>query len=130
MEKRPSVQIGCFNLVMESYSFTHLEEALKMIFDGTSGVEYSMSDEKSITLFSYAPSSIKYKLDKLPFKMNFEGTLGLLKAWYAQAKWGSQPDHDGSNSKGFRLESGIIRDGWADGAKVLTLSTHWIEFHK
>lgn len=39
----------------------------------------------------------------LPFKLDAVGACDFARRWLAEADYGKQPDHDGSNSKGWRV---------------------------
>lgn len=41
--------------------------------------------------------------EKLPFPLNLDGTIQFVKGWLKDVEYGHQPDHDGSNGRGWRL---------------------------
>jgi hypothetical protein len=45
---------------------------------------------------------------KLPFKLDPAGAADFAFRWLAEAEYGREPDHDGSNGKGWRL----YNEGW------------------
>ena len=59
-------------------------------------------------------------------------------AWLKTQDYGSEPDHDGSNHKGWRVtnKGPKIKDGLyypehdSSSYDVLCVSPHWIEYHK
>ena len=44
----------------------------------------------------------------LPYPLDLEGAYGLVTGWLRQVEYGSEPGHDGSNGRGWRL----FTDGW------------------
>ncbi len=61
----------------------------------------------------------KHKSDAMtPFlaALDLDALVPIISTWLAQQDYGREPDHDGSNSKGFRLYNevwGRIGDDWA-----------------
>lgn len=52
----------------------------------------------------------------LPFKLDAAGAADFAKRWLAEEDYGSEPDHDGSNGKGWRLYNeswGHVDGHWA-----------------
>jgi len=129
MENRKRIQISCIELEIKTSSIDHLKDVVQMLFDGCKFAEAFKSDDKSITLYYYTTSSSTKDISKLPFPLDKKGTEDFLIAWLKQAKWDDEPDHDGSNEKGFKIVS-KCKSFWEDAGKILTLSTDWIEYHK
>lgn len=51
---------------------------------------------------------------QLPYEMEFDAYVNFAWGWLQQADFGEEPDHDGSNGKGFRVYNedwGFIQEG-------------------
>jgi hypothetical protein len=59
---------------------------------------YSTSGNKLVLYWGDSPQATK-----LPFPMTLEQAADFAVGWLAHADYGREPDHDGSNSKGWRL---------------------------
>jgi hypothetical protein len=77
------------------------------------GGEWGANKAKArLVLYKYESA----KATPLPYKMNFEQALSFVQGWLQNAGYGPQPDHDGSNSKGWRVYNeawGHVNDDWA-----------------
>lgn len=74
---------------------------------------YLIHAEKGLVFFGYlggAPTGMV----RLPFKFDHIGAADFAKRWLVEQDYGSQPDHDGDNGKGWRLynESWGQVGGW------------------
>lgn len=62
-------------------------------------VGYREDEEKGL-IFYWCDS---VKATKLPFPMTLEQTADFASGWLEHASYGSEPDHDGDNGRGWRL---------------------------
>jgi hypothetical protein len=63
-------------------------------------VGYRLSLEKGLIFYQYDSSK---RMTPLPFKLDAAGAADFATRWLAEADYGPEPDHDGHNSKGWRL---------------------------
>jgi hypothetical protein len=62
----------------------------------------------------------------LPAKMEKDALIGLILGWLADAEYGEEPDHDGSNHKGYTIKT----TGWEDSYATFRVEPTWIEYGK
>lgn len=62
---------------------------------------WRVDEEKGMVLYWTAPNH--NLAQPLPYKMKGEQLIDFVWNWLVQADYGHQPDHDGSNSKGWRV---------------------------
>jgi hypothetical protein len=60
--------------------------------------------------------------------LDLETTFNTVRLWLDEVEYPPEPDHDGSNSKGFRLEKNLSWD-FNHGAEC-TIEPIWVEYHK
>lgn len=63
---------------------------------------YLQDDEKGLILFAYIPNS-NDEINKLPYNMTMNQAVDFLYGWLEQCTYPPEPDHDGSNEKGWRI---------------------------
>lgn len=67
---------------------------------------------------------------KLPFTMNVEQTTDFVWTWLNYAHYGEEPDHDGSNEKGFR----VFTESWGhvndDHSTMCAIAPAWAMYGK
>jgi len=72
-----------------------------------------------------------YKSIPLPYEMPWEVAAEMVWNWLAQVEYPEQPDHDGSNGKGFLLSTG---DFWGHvggvSYHILTVQPEWMWYGK
>ena len=84
-----------------------LTDAMKIAFSGAPGGKaeaYAVHPKKGLVFLWGGKEGIA-----LPFKLDAAGAADFAKRWLAEADYGREPDHDGDNSKGWR----IYNDSWA-----------------
>lgn len=66
----------------------------------------------------------------LPFKLDADGASDFARRWLEEADYGREPDHDGSNGKGWR----IYNEGWGhvdnDHYGVIAVTPVWAMYGK
>lgn len=66
----------------------------------------------------------------LPFTLDAEGAADFARRWLAEADYGSQPDHDGDNGRGWR----VYNEGWGhvDGHRsaIVAITPVWAMYGK
>lgn len=65
-------------------------------------VGYQLSDGKLVAYWAEGTDGMM----KLPFAMTIIGFANFALDWLESADYGKEPDHDGDNSKGWRVQSG------------------------
>lgn len=86
--------------------------AFQLLFDncpGSKATHYYEHPEKGFMLFWHATE--KFEVLKLPFPMDWENSSALAWGWLMsqpEDKYQEYLDHDGSNSKGFK----VYNEGW------------------
>lgn len=110
---------------MDNFKFTFvgihskdlLRQALALAFtkgDGrlkaSSAEGYLIHPEKGLVFLGYIDRHSKDPaVVEFPFKMDAEGCADWAYRWLENAEYGPEPDHDGSNSKGFK----VYNDSWS-----------------
>ncbi len=119
-----------FQLVVESRGREHFNAAMKMCFDDHSSASHYRIDKDGLHLFWGTSSYSNTKEDgvmPLPYEMTVSAATEFAWGWLQTADRGSEPDHDGSNSKdGFRVEHKSGR--WS--YEFVRVSARWSEYHK
>lgn len=81
-----------------------LEKTLILAFDQQKAVGYLITPNSGLVfLHSMAQSEFKLGSAAFPFKMDAIGAADFARRWLAEQDYGPQPDHDGSNTKGWRV---------------------------
>lgn len=111
----------------------HLEAAIAMFMCKLNKAESILIKEHEIIFNQYPDYKNSYFDDKninaftkLPFALDAKGVIDFVNNWFRQldeSKLPKQPDHDGSNSPGWRVQS----DSYGQNLKV---SFWWLEHHK
>lgn len=116
-----------YNLSITSDKDEHLKSSLNMF-----GIKNDISHfiVKDNSLFLYDENSMRFshesKLDKINFPSKKpEYVFQFIKSWLTVVKYPTEPDHDGSNGKGFQID--IDSDSWQI---IIKVTPHWIEYHK
>lgn len=69
-------------------------------------------------------------INRFPAVMGIEELAPIIKAWLSERQYGPQPDHDGSNSKGWR----VYNEGWAqvngEWQAFVAIEPVWLEYGK
>lgn len=86
--------------------------------------------DNEITFYWHEDSSLR-GLRLLPIPLTAVGVIHTIREWMKQAKFPQEPDHDGSNGKGWELTSGDFW-GHVDGShySIFKLSTTWMMYGK
>lgn len=80
-----------------------LRKAMEIAFSRhRKAVAYLVSDEKGLVFFWSADGSDP-RVTRLPFTLDAEGASDFARRWLAEADYGKEPGHDGSNKRGFRV---------------------------
>ena len=56
-----------------------------------------------LILYWIGPGNIENKYNLLPFPMKYDQVAMFVKGWLDTVDFGTQPDHDGDNSRGWRI---------------------------
>jgi hypothetical protein len=102
----------------------HLQAALAMLMARCTTVSH-VKTEGSVLTFSQSYGDVNGFV-ALPFPLDVIGVVQMTESWLRQLprnQWPGQPDHDGSNSPGWRVST----VGYWDAFQV---SFKWIEHHK
>lgn len=95
------------------YVYGYLVEPAPKESESAAGGEWGANKAKlRLVLFQYESK----RATPLPYKMTFAQALSFVQGWLQNAEYGRQPDHDGSNSKGWRVYNeawGHVSDDWA-----------------
>jgi len=131
-----------FKVVVESHSSVHLKAALDIVCSGRYEIEYYAETNKKhdrewggdvivkmLELYWYisdsesqnSKRSTQSKYKKIEPPLNKDTIFQFINNWLKTATYPPEPDHDGSNSKGFLLE----RDEWGSHGKLLTITPTW-----
>jgi hypothetical protein len=63
---------------------------------------------------------------RLPKPLKAAAAFEISHGWLAEQKYPDEPDHDGSNTRGFLLQAGEGINNYA----IVTIEPAWAEFHK
>ena len=89
-----------FHFDMTSEGAETLKKALALFNQpGRKVVGYKADKEKGLILYW----SESERATKLPFPMTLQQAADFASGWLEHADYGSEPDHDGDNGKGWRL---------------------------
>lgn len=110
---------------VESYHVVKLESK------SYNGIPESLNGETALVLRWIKED--KPKVDgpvNLPFKLDCAGAADFTARWLAEQDYGKEPDHDGSNGKGWRIWTG----GWGhvgdDRYAVCAIMPEWAMYGK
>jgi hypothetical protein len=65
-----------------------------------------------------------------PFKQDAEGAAEFARRWLAEADYGSEPDHDGDNGKGWRLYNEAWGHVDSDHSAFVAVAPEWAMYGK
>jgi hypothetical protein len=106
-----------------------LRNALEIAFRGSKAEAYAIIPKVGLVFFAYGYERCQGAA-KLPFKLDVAGAADFARRWLAEAEYGSEPDHDGSNGKGWRVYTehwGRIGDWWGS---LCAVQPAWAEYGK
>lgn len=114
-----------------------LRKAMEIAFSRYSNVKaYKIDPKKGLMFFwfyeepKYGETGNRSGSIALPFKMDAAGAADFATRWLAEQDYGREPDHDGSNAKGWR----IYNDEWSrvDGYaySICAIKPCWMEYGK
>lgn len=83
-----------------------------------------------LVLYSYASGEHEGKVDpklytKLPYEMETEAATVFAWGWLQQQEWKNEPDHDGSNSKGFCLWNDVWGHVAGQHGAIIAIGPAW-----
>lgn len=86
-----------------------LKPALEIAFGKHKATHYTVHN-KALVFFWTEPKSIRKDVvvHVLPFSLTKEAAPAFVNEWLKQQDYGKEPDHDGSNSKGWR----VFNESW------------------
>ena len=116
-----------FQVKVVSYGDDHLEAAICLCLNENDRVQaWSINEDApwQLCLFGWVSDSDKEKVTRLPSPMDRKTIIAFVKGWLREQSYLKEPDHDGSNSKGFTVTNGA-KDGWASHGLVLTVEPCW-----
>lgn len=97
-----------FHLDLTSKGQNTLRQAMQLFNNRASKVAgYRVCPERGMILY-WCASRNGDDVTMLPFKMTLEQAADFAYQWLQEADYGTEPDHDGDNEKGFRLYC----EGW------------------
>jgi hypothetical protein len=87
-------------------------------------------DKKPRRIVFFWAESVAKGAAPFPFKMDAEGCADFAWRWLSEVDFGSEPDHDGDNGKGWR----VYNEGWGhvDGewAGIIAVAPEWAMYGK
>jgi hypothetical protein len=86
-----------------------LLKAMEIAFSNWPGAKSYIIDPKKGLIFCWTDTDSAHALVQFPFKMDAKGAADFAERWLAEQEYGREPDHDGSNGKGWR----IYNDQWS-----------------
>lgn len=93
-----------------------LSAALRIFLPSNTGTNliegFAVDPEFGLILFWTAPHGCP-EFTKFPSPLTADDLSRIVMAWLESADYGAEPDHDGSNEKGWR----VYNDGWAQVAQ-------------
>ncbi len=93
-----------FELKIVSEGKSSLEKALGIAFAKHNSATHYVITPKKICLFWMKPSDHKEAIP-LPFKLHTDNVTDFVWSWLKEADYGDEPDHDGSNGKGWLVST-------------------------
>lgn len=66
----------------------------------------------------------------LPFTLGHDGATEFVNSWLSQVDYGPEPDHDGSNGKGFRVFTGKWGEVHGSDGAFVAIQPKWAEYGK
>ena len=102
------------NFHIDITSDTNLKLALQLVLDRHIPEGYKILKDKGLVFYWAEPYPIE-SYNKFPFKPSLEYILEFINLWLKEQNYGSQPDHDGDNDKGWRIYNeswGHVNSEW------------------
>lgn len=121
-----------FHFDITSEGEAALRHALSVALTGKWGVTkvvgWQEDPKKGLILFKYA--STKSAMVPFLIELGIDELVPLIKTWLENQDYGPEPDHDGSNGKGFRIYNedwGRIGDDWST---ICAIKPNWAWYGK
>ena len=114
-----------YNLVLISDMKEQFDMAFSIVFNGhqTATHYYITADGNFILFWAKVEGA-----NPLPYPMQVEAAREMVWEWLKNAAvYGPEPDHDGSNYKGFRIETGDADGKWQC---IVRVQPCWAEYWK
>lgn len=102
-----------------------LQKSMEIAFRGYKAEAYAIIPKKGMAFFCYIPNNCN-NIVKLPFKMDAKTAADFAFNWLKEVEYGREPDHDGSNGKGWRLYT----EGYSLDGSICVVTPEWAEYHK
>lgn len=130
-----------FKFLIEAHGMPALKAALDIVFMAHSSVTHwavdisVLSNRKRLIFFWSDPGPVYNgslpALAAVPigYKASAPTALAFIQQWLAEQDYGDQPDHDGSNSAGFRVEAGELYSAYGRYA-AMVITPVWAEHGK
>lgn len=125
-----------FHIDITSGSKEHFDMAMNIAFSncpGKKAYRYSIDDQYGLVLYWATDSISDSGLNKshpLPYPMAVEEAINFVWGWLKSAPYGEEPDHDGSNKKGWR----VYNESWghAGGSHYgfVAIQPEWLMYGK
>lgn len=123
-----------FRVDVVSHGREHLEAALRLALGGQKVVGFAvgLNEEEGRSAGTGDAITLLWHIQDVkagqatPFPMDADAVVGMMVGWLKQAKYGAEPDFDGSTTKGFRVRS--VDKGWSYA--LCTVTTEWSLFGK
>ncbi len=123
-----------FELVFTQHSHAigyRIEPAQPALAEGEKDYSGSRRPRPIRLIFYWAPATnTKDGYTAFPFKMDAKGAADFARRWLDEQAFGDQPDHDGDNSRSWR----VYNEGWGhvggDWAAFLAVEPCWAMYGK
>jgi len=89
---------------------------------------YAIDPEKGLIFFWTA--GLDKNIVKLPFKLDAIGAADFARRWLAEQDYGREPDHDGSNGKGWRLYNNSWSRVEGYSGSIVAILPNWAWYGK
>jgi len=112
-------------------SFMQFTAAVALAFSSVTASYYSVSSEHGLVLYWGQPSEVSPSPKELPYELDVKAAISFAWNWLRQAEWPREPDHDGSNERGFYVSTG---DTWGHAGGsfygIIQIKPDWLEYGK
>lgn len=107
-----------------------VREPVKAVKDPSKPHLDNSGKPRRIVFFSYASSSLSDDLVRLPFHLDAKGAADFARRWLAEADYGKEPDHDGSNKRGWRVYNEACGQVDDNHGAIIAVAPVWATYGK